>query len=165
MRIRYRRGPKVTVYEQELLHDDGRLIVTRAPFRPSASLLAQVPGLEDREYRAIWFVIAGEWHDLGKVYTPDGKLAGYYCDIIRPPRRTADGLEIEDLFLDLWIFPAGRHIVLDEEEFEEALEQGWLTEELAARAKGELDGLIEQLNQGLFPPAFVEGFRWAWRPN
>jgi len=160
MKIRYRRGPIITVYEQELLHDDGRLIVTRAPFRPSASLLAQVPGLEqEQEYQAIWFVIAGEWHDLGKVYTPDGELVGYYCDIIRPPRRTADGLEIDDLFLDLWIFPDGRHIVLDEEELEEAQAQGWLTEELAARAKGELSRLIEQLSQGRFPPAFAEGFR------
>jgi len=159
LKLRYRRLPdQITIYEHELVYEDGRLIVTRAPFRPSASLLAQVPQLEDREYLAIWFAVAGEWHDLGKVYTLDGQLIGYYCDITRPLRRTAEGLEIEDLFLDLWVFPDGRYSVLDEGEFEEALERGWLEPELAGRAEEELWMLIAQLERGRFPPEFIGDF-------
>ncbi len=161
LKIRYRRGPgpdQVTVYEQELLYDDGKLIVSRAPFRPSASLRAQVPELTEPEYRVIWLVAPGEWHDLGKVYGLTGKLVGYYCDIICPIRRTAEGLEIEDLFLDLWAFLDGRYIVLDEEEFAEASSRGWLDGPTVARAREELARLIAELELGRFPPAEVEGF-------
>ena len=159
MKVLYRRGPEVTLYEQELLHDDGRLIVSHAPFRPSASLRAQVPGLKMQEYRAIWFVAEGEWHDLGKVYDPTGALQGYYCDIIRPPRRTAEGLEIDDLFLDLWVFPDGRWLILDEEEFAEARRHGWLDSSIATRAREELEKLVVEVESGRFPPSVVERFR------
>jgi hypothetical protein len=159
LKVFYRRGPgQVTVYEQELLYDDGRLIVSSAPFRPSASLRAQLPRLADEEYRAIWSVALGEWHDLGKVYDLAGELVGYYCDIIRPARRTPAGLEVEDLFLDLWVFPEGRYLVLDEAEFAVALSRGWLDASTAARAKGELSRLIGEVESGRFPPAKVREF-------
>lgn len=159
LKLRYRRGPgQITVYEHELIHEDEQLIVTRAPFRPSASLLAQVPQLKAQEYRAIWLVAAGEWHDLGKVYDLDNRLIGYYCDIIRPLRRTADALEIDDLFLDLWVSPDGRWLVLDEDEFAEAIGQGWLEPSTAARARRELEELIAEVESGHFPPSVVERF-------
>lgn len=159
LKVYYRRGPgQATVYEHELIHDDGELIVSCAPFRPSASLRAQVPQLADREYRAIWSVALGEWHDLGKVYDLAGELVGYYCDIICPPRRTAMGLEIDDLFLDLWVSPDGRYLILDEEEFSEALARGWLDASTAARAREELDKLVALAESGRFPPAKVGEF-------
>ncbi|MGQ9477000.1 MAG: DUF402 domain-containing protein [Candidatus Bipolaricaulia bacterium] len=159
LKVHYRRGPvQVTVYEQELLYDDGKLIVSSAPFRPSASLRVQVPKLEGPEYRVVWLVALEEWHDLGKVHTLAGELVGYYCDIIRPIRRTAEGIEVEDLFLDLWVFPDGRYIILDEEEFAEARRQGWLDELTATRAREELSQLIEEVKSGQFPPASAQQF-------
>lgn len=156
LRVLYRRGPgQVTVYDQELVYDDGKLIVSCAPFRPSASLRAQVPQLADQEYRAIWSVMLGEWHDLGKVYDLAGELVGYYCDIIRPAKRTAEGLEIDDLFLDLWVFPDGRYLVLDEEEFLEASNRGWLDDLTASRAKEELARLIAEVRIGHFPKSLI----------
>lgn len=159
LKVHYRRGPvQVTVYEQELLYDDGKLIVSSAPFRPSASLRAQVPQLEEPEYQVIWLVAPEEWHDLGKVYDLTGKLVGYYCDIIRPIRQTDKGLEVEDLFLDLWVFPDGRYIILDEEEFVEARRQGWFDELTATRASEELARLLAELESGRFPPEKAERF-------
>lgn len=158
LKVFYRRGPgQVTVYEQELLYDDGKLIVSCASFRPSASLRAQVPQLTDQEYQAIWSVVLGEWHDLGRVYDFAGELVGYYCDIIRPAKRTAEGLEIDDLFLDLWVFPDRRYLALDEEEFSEARKQGWLDDSAAVRAREELESLIALAKSGHFPPAKVGG--------
>ncbi|MCR4403937.1 MAG: DUF402 domain-containing protein [Candidatus Acetothermia bacterium] len=159
LKVLYYRGPgQVTVYEHELLYDDGKLIVSQAPFRPSASLRAQVPQLAAQEYRATWSVALGEWHDLGRVYDLAGGLVGYYCDIIRPVRRTAAGLEVEDLFLDLWVSPDGRYLILDEEEFTAARSRGWLDGPTAARAWEELARLIAEVRAGRFPPEKARDF-------
>lgn len=45
---------------------------------------------------------------------------------------------IVDLFLDLWIAPVGRFEVLDEDEFEEAVARGILTEQQTDRARSVL---------------------------
>lgn len=151
--IIYRRLPhQITYYKHQLVKENEELIVTRAPFKPSESLLNEVPELKDLQYQAIWYVFQGEWHDLGKIYRPSGKLEGYYCDIIRPMEQTSKGLKIDDLFLDLWIFPNGRYRVLDRDEFEEAVKIGWLDQETAQKALAELENLIGKVDQGDFPP-------------
>jgi len=175
LKLRYRRLPdRLTIYEQELLYDNwcpyhslgyGELIISRATLRPQQPLVHANQVLIGPGYQAIWFVVAGGWHDLGKIYSPSGALQGYYCDIIRPMRRTAEGLEIDDLLLDLWIFPdtrrtgtSGRYLVLDEDEFDEALKQGWIEPSTATRARRELEKLIKEVESGRFPPSVVERF-------
>jgi len=159
LKLIYRRLPnQVDVFRQEVLHEEAGLIVTRGHFKTSASLRAQAPWLQDTEYRAIWFIFEGSWYDLGKIYDTSGAFQGYYCDIIRPVKRTPDGLEIDDLVLDLWVFPDRRWKVLDEEEFKEAVSRGWLGAELAARARGELKRLLEDIRSSCFPPPIVARF-------
>lgn len=158
--IIYRRLPdQITLYKHELVYKDGGLIVTRAPFRPSKSLMSQLPELRDLEYRAIWYVFDGKWHDLGAIYHPSGKLEGYYCDMIRPAKQTKKGLEIDDLFLDLWVFPSRRYLILDENEFEEAIKLGWLKASTADRVRQKLEKLIHHVEDGRFPPPMVERFK------
>jgi hypothetical protein len=77
---------------------------------------------------------------VGKFYDRQRNLVGYYCDIIKPlnkllrtPEKTS---RITDLFLDLWITPEGDYVVLDEDEFEEALDHGYLPKNLADQANG-----------------------------
>lgn len=155
----YRRLPDtVDIFRQEVLHDEEGLLVTRGSFKLSASLVAQAPWLQDLKYQAIWFIFEGAWYDLGKIYDASGLFKGYYCDIIRPAKRTSEGLEIEDLVLDLWVFPDGRWKVLDEGEFEEAIRRGWLELSIAARARRELEKLLEDVKSGRFPPQVVEQF-------
>jgi len=159
IKLRYRRLPdRVTVYKQELLYDDGKLIVSRVTLRPKRPLVHADRVLIGPGYRAIWFVVVGEWHDLGKIYDCQGNLQGYYCDIIRPMRRTAEGLEIDDLLLDLWVSPDRQWLVLDEDEFAEAKREGWLEPPTAARARRELEELIAEVESGRFPPPLVERF-------
>jgi predicted RNA-binding protein associated with RNAse of E/G family len=117
-----------------------------------------VSELQDRTYRAVWFVFNGKWHDLGKIYRPSGQLVGYYCDIIRPMVQTDQGLKIDDLFLDLWISPDGRYRILDEDEFEEAVKLGWIDPKTADRAERELKKLKEKIESGRFPPTLAEKF-------
>ena len=49
----------------------------------------------------------------------ENQLKGWYCNISRPARITADTLTFDDLALDLLVFPDGRQRVLDEDEFAE----------------------------------------------
>ncbi len=159
IKLFYRRLPdRASVYEQELLYEDEEVLVSRAVLRPRGPLVHNGKVLIGADFYAVWFVFRGAWHDLGKIYRPDGEFHGYYCDIIRPARRTPTGVEITDLFLDLWVFPDGRWLVLDRDEFETAIRRGWLTPELAARAQHELETLIAAVEGRRFPPAIVARF-------
>lgn len=48
-----------------------------------------------------------------------------------------------------------RYKILDEEEFEEALRKGWITEELSGKARKELHKLIATVENKTFPPLLV----------
>lgn len=66
------------------------------------------------------------------------------------------GVELADLFLDLWVSPDLRYEVLDEEESENAFRKGWVTKQLYGKAKKELKNLINVVEQGKFPPYYVK---------
>jgi predicted RNA-binding protein associated with RNAse of E/G family len=117
----------------------------------------------DSGYLAIWFVYRDKWYDVGKIYDRARNWVGYYCDIIRPvgkllraPTRTN---MITDLFLDLWITPEGRSVVMDEDEFENALRQGYLSKKLANQTRREMDSLIRATQAGKFPSPSVQNVK------
>ena len=86
-------------------------------------------------YLAEWVILRGRWYDVGKFYDSKRRLTGYYCDIIRPVTRllsdTTKTSIITDLFLDLWITPEGRYVVLDEDKLERALANHVISTSLA----------------------------------
>ena len=89
---------------------------------------------------------------MGKIRNLQGRHTGYYCDIVTPPRLLEDGgVDLTDLFLDLWVSPDFRFEVLDEEELENAFRKGWIAKRLHSKAKKELSELINAVKQGKFP--------------
>jgi len=118
----------------------------------------------DTEYRAVWFLFKDRPYDVGRFYRPDGTWTGYYADVLEPVRWVGSDpttLEpITDLFLDLWIAPDGRHLVLDKDEFEEAIGFGILTREQIDHARRVLGELIEATERGVFPPEVAKEFRF-----
>lgn len=110
-------------------------------------------------YRAVWFLAKGQGWDIAAVYRPDGALSGYYVDVLNAVYwRGADPgtlLPIVDLFLDLWIWPDGRAGVLDEDEFAEAVDRGWITDQQRDHALRVLAELLEGVHAGTFPPREV----------
>lgn len=117
----------------------------------------------DAGYWAVWFLFKDQPFDVGRFYRPDGTLTGYYADILEPVRwKHADPATLEpivDLFLDLWIAPNGRHLVLDEDEFQQAIDLGSLTTAQIEHARRVLQDLIEATERGAFPPTVVKEFR------
>jgi len=153
----YRRLPnRVTRYRQVLLHEGDEAVVSLAPMTSPEPVVAEGFPLVRRGDLAVWFIFPHAWHDTGLVYDAARRFKGYYCDVITPARRIPEGYEITDLFLDLWVFPDRRYLILDREEFTQAVNQGWLSKPLAERAEAELHSLIRAVEEGSFPKPIVK---------
>lgn len=58
------------------------------------------------------------WYNVFEIHARgNDDLRGWYCNIGKPAVIDGDTLSYIDLALDLLVFPGGRQIVLDEEEF------------------------------------------------
>lgn len=65
-----------------------------------------------------WFY-AEQWFNIFRVKDGDTLvLKGWYCNITRPPLITSASVTAEDLGLDVFVYPDGATLLLDEEEFE-----------------------------------------------
>ncbi|MFN0070348.1 MAG: DUF402 domain-containing protein [Chloroflexota bacterium] len=80
-----------------------------------------------------------EWFNIFQIFSAEGSLKGWYCNIGRPPRLLPGELHYVDLALDLFVYPDGRELVLDEDEFQ-ALSQSAYTQ---ADIDGARTGLAE----------------------
>ncbi len=113
-------------------------------------------------YWMVWFLYKNMPWDIARFYRPDGLWTGYYVDVLEPVRwRNDDPATLEtlvDLFLDVWITPRGKVIVLDEDEFEEAVAAGHLTLDQERHARGVLRNLLTSLADDTFPPSIVRNF-------
>ena len=91
----------------------------------------------ERFYSDRWYNIF-EIHDVS-----DDHLKGGYCNLTRPATITADEISSEDLALDVWIDPAGKATLLDEEAFK-ALPLGAGERQQVLRAVDELRAQVER---------------------
>ena len=64
-----------------------------------------------------WF-FRERWYNIFRLGDgQSGALKGWYCNITRPPRIEADRVSAEDLCLDVFVYPDGRTLLLDVDEF------------------------------------------------
>jgi len=155
----YRRIPdKLSRIRQLLLWEGSDGIVSLGMLKPSRPITYGGRVLVDEGYMGIWFVEEALWHDVATIYDRQGSLVGYYSDIITPIKRFTGGYETTDLFLDLWVHPDRSYIVLDRNEFNEALRTGTLQASLAEKAQSELRSLIQLVETGRYPPGILRRF-------
>ena len=63
--------------------------------------------------------LIGHWFNIYEIHDRDtANIKGWYCNVTRPPLIQPDQITYDDLALDLLVYPDGRRIVLDEDEFE-----------------------------------------------
>ena len=87
------------------------------------------------------------WYNLFEIHDHlDGSLKGWYCNVALPAEIDADTISYVDLALDLLVYPDGKQLVLDEDEFTGLA----ITPEVRRQALDALKGL-----QNLFTPAFL----------
>ena len=115
--------------------------------------------IADTGYYAIWFIFRDKWFDIGKIYDRSGNWLGFYCDIIMPVRRLMIGSRtavITDLFLDVWLSADQKYYVLDEDEFEYAVQQRVISKHIARQARAQLRNITRKIDKNLFPPRLVK---------
>jgi predicted RNA-binding protein associated with RNAse of E/G family len=140
----------------ELVFRTDKVIVGRSQVVSANSVIFDGKTVLGAGFKIVYFEFLGKWFTVGKIRNLQGEHTGYYCDIVTPPRLLDDGVELVDLFLDLWVSPDLRYKVLDEEELDEALLKGWITKKLYTKAKKELQKLIRMVEDKAFPPPPVK---------
>lgn len=126
--LRYTRLPNRTIeFSDELVFKSDKMVVGSSQVTTENSLIFDDKLVLAPGFKIIYFEFLGKWFSIGKIRNLQGEHTGYYCDIIMPPGLLDHGVELTDLFLDLWVSPDLRYKMLDEEELEEALQRGWIT--------------------------------------
>ena len=89
----------------------------------------------------------------------DGTLLGHYSDIGEPViQLTPDTFQMTDLFLDTWLFPDGRLLELDWEEFAEAIQKQVVSPAQADLARAAMKRLVSEIADGIYPAKYLKHF-------
>ncbi len=138
-------GHLVLSYPGQVVMDDGERLVARCRYASKETackelVFQQGDILLECYYRSQPF-------NIWVVYTPQGRLKGWYCNVVERTAFRPGTIEWTDLALDLLILPDGRQFLLDEDEFEALLPSPGQREQ-AHRA---LKTLRHWHAQGVFP--------------
>lgn len=156
--IRYWRPPnRLQVFRQQLVVDRPDYKVTFVEHSTaSGTLKVGERVILEPAAPIVWFVFPGAWYDLGRFHLRDGTFTGYYGNVIAPAKLDGATWEIYDLCLDIWVEPDGTLQVLDQDEFDEAVDRLWIDKATADRARRELERLVREARQGRWPPSIVQ---------
>ena len=110
-------GQETWRYQGQVLEQAGERVVLEAYFdREDTPLHGMLLRRGDRFVETYY---TDRWYNVFEIYAvEDGSLRGWYCNIGCPVEVDGDTVSYIDLALDLLVFPDGRQIVLDEDEFE-----------------------------------------------
>lgn len=90
------------------------------------------------------------WFNVFQVYSAQGELRGWYCNVTRPPTVQDGELRFVDLALDVFAYPDRTHVVLDQEEFDELARTTYSAEHVE-RANAALAELVGMATDGTLP--------------
>lgn len=143
-------GEETWRYHGQLLECDDHRIVLEAYFdREDMDLQGLILGRGDRFVETYY---TDRWYNIFEVHArQDGQLRGWYCNITRPAIFEESSIEYVDLALDLLVFPDGRQLVLDEDEFQE-LNVPEPVKQKARQALADLQKKFEAVSSGSARP-------------
>jgi predicted RNA-binding protein associated with RNAse of E/G family len=165
IRIEYiRPGKETTYYEEDLVSQDETCLRTFKTLPPdisdhlSRALLKQkliLPGQQVLTIGKAYFFT--EPFNLLEFRGTNGELLGHYSDIGEPTIPLEPGtFQMTDLFLDIWLFPDGRLLELDWDEFKEAIEKQVITPVQADLASEAMKRLVVEAEQGIYPSKYLQ---------
>ena len=140
----------------ELVFRSDQMIVGKSHVTSANSVIFDGETVLAQGFPITYFQFLDKWFTIVKIRNLQGEHTGYYCDIVLPPRLLGEWVEMTDLFLDLWVSPGLRYRILDEDEFEEALQKKWIDKEIYEKARMELQRLISKVEDKRFPPYLVK---------
>ena len=163
-RIEYiRPGKETTYYEEDLVAQD-EIAVRTCKTLPediveNLSRALQKQNLIDSDQRVATITktyFFAEPFDLLEFRNAEGLLLGYYSDIGEPLIQLGEGIfQMTDLYLDIWLFPDGRLLELDWDEFEDAIQRQVITPAQTELARTAMQRLVKEAAQGIYPDKYL----------
>jgi predicted RNA-binding protein associated with RNAse of E/G family len=136
------KGKETWRYQAKLLARNVNYIQLEAYFDRADTKIAGM--LLARGDRFVETYYTDRWYNIFEIHNRENdQLRGWYCNIGCPAEINGNTLSYIDLALDLLVFPDGRQIVLDEDEFA-ALD---ISAELRIKARTALAELQENFRQ------------------
>jgi len=164
VRIEYiRPGKETTYYEEDFVSEDEICLRTYKTLPPdivkrlSSSLKEQnlIANHQNAVTIAKTYFFAEPFNIL-EFRDDKGNLLGYYSDIGEPTLKTGPGqFQMTDLYLDIWLYPDGRLVELDWDEFKEALYKQVITTAQADLARATMERLVSEGLQGIYPNRYL----------
>jgi uncharacterized protein len=134
---------KLNLQREETWRYAGRVISSR----PNAVIIEAFFNRADLPFHGIVFgrgdrfveiYYTDRWYNIFEIHDrQDDHVKGWYCNITLPAEIRSDQIDYVDLALDLLVYPDGRQLVLDEDEFLELK----LSLELETQARAALAAL------------------------
>jgi hypothetical protein len=103
-------------YEGKLLQSSQNEILVEAFFGLEGRSIVDIPLKKGDRFLETYYT--DRWFNIYEIHDRDtDQLKGWYCNIASPAAIDAGELTFRDFALDLLVYPDGRQLVLDEDEF------------------------------------------------
>jgi len=105
-------------YNGHILKQDGQQVLLEAFFNRKDLPFHGIVLREGDRFIEAYF--SDRWYNIFEIYDrEDQRLKAWYCNVTLPAEIHENSIAYVDLALDLLVFPDGRQLVLDEDEFAE----------------------------------------------
>lgn len=111
-------GQETWRYSGQVLHRGLDQILLEAYFDREDRTFYDMPLRKGDRFIETYY--SDRWYNVYEIHArDDDHLRGWYCNIGYPAKIEKDSLSYVDLALDLLVFPDGKQIILDDDEFAE----------------------------------------------
>ena len=111
-------GEEVFRYKGQLIEQKDNTMIIEAIFTLHDRIHFGMPIFKGDHFIETYF--SDQWYNIFEIHAREtGELRGWYCNITTPAIFTPDTIAYNDLALDLLVFPDGKQLVLDKDEFAE----------------------------------------------
>ncbi len=156
-------GKPDTIYTEGLVCDNGQRLDTCTVLPPEAARVWTRSGWQAYGILSDGQVVHTirkhhfyhEWFSIVELIDSSGTLLGYYCDVLTPLRKVDGEYYLQDLLLDLWVFPDGSCVELDWDELRDAVRLGMITPSLHQKAEETLSRMVAETQAGVFPVRYL----------
>lgn len=140
---------KLNLQREETWRYDGQILESQ----PNTLLVEAFFNREDLPFHGITLkqqdrfierYYSNRWYNIFAIHDrDDDRLKGWYCNVTRPAEFSPGKIAYVDLALDLLVYPNGKYLVLDEDEFNQ-LPLDPASRDQARQALFELIGIVKQ---------------------